>query len=67
VWIVELACKWGFLGIGRRLRGSREGKLLHRGGLLMVSRLLCGGTLLVVGGVGLLHLGRPVSLVVPAW
>ena len=65
--IVELVCKWGFLGIGRRLRGSRESRLLNRGERLMVSSLLCGDRLLVVGGIGLLHLGRPVSLVVPTW
>ena len=47
VWIVELVCKWGILGVGRLLCG------------LGVSRL--------IGGVELLHLGRPVSLVVPTW
>ena len=42
-------------------------RLLPEGGTLMVSGLLCEGTLLVVGGVRRLHVGRPVSLVVLAW
>ena len=42
-------------------------RLLPDGGILVVSRLLPEGWLLVVRGVRLLHVGRPVSLVVLAW